>query len=387
MTLEKGWEEKNIPLFIHGDGVEYTAHNDNLLVFSWGCLLGNLPTLQNHWLLATFPKSCTSSSTWDPIWKYLKWSLTALAAGTHPTTDPDGKPLEKGSTFFKFKGKPLHPNHYKATLWSIIGGHEFFSNTLKLPHWSSHFPCWECDTENFPGAAFGKGYKEICLEKQEFQVYSHEECLADPWSDHPLFQLPWVSSKNVRGDPLHILFCKGLYSHVIGGILHYICYYEGPKKKQAKKPADRLGVLFTQVQLQYAEQKCKNRLSNLKLSMLTDPQKHWSKYATLDAKGGETRHLLPALIPVMKTAFAETMDSAEENMIAVAESLEKLVKLWDDAGAFLTAQEYAKSLGLASTFLAKYHWLHLWSLEKDRKSFNIVAKHHTFIHLVWGANS
>ena len=134
---------------------------------------------------------------------------------------------------------------------------------------------------------------------------------------------------------------------------------EGPKKKQTKKPADRLGVLFTQVQLQYAEQNCKNRLSNLKLSMLTDPQKPWSKYATLDAKGGETRHLLPALTPVIKTAFAETMNPAEENMIAVLESLEKLVKLWDDAGIFLTSQEYAKSLGLASTFLAKYQWLHL----------------------------
>ena len=108
--------------------MEYTAHNDNLLVFSCSCLLRNLPTLQNHWLLATFPKSCTSSSTWEPIWKYLKWSLTALAAGTHthPTADPDGKPLEKGSIFFKFKGKALHPNHYKATLWSIIGDHEFF---------------------------------------------------------------------------------------------------------------------------------------------------------------------------------------------------------------------------------------------------------------------
>ena len=151
------------------------------------------------------------------------------------------KAFGKGLHFLQVQGqtfasKPLqsHPVVYH---WRS----RFFSNTLKLPHWSSHFPCWECDTENFPGAAFGKGYKEICLEKQEFQVYSHEECLADPWSDHPLFQLPWVSSKNVRGDPLHILFCKGLYSHVIGGILHYICYYEGPKKNKPKSLQIGLG--------------------------------------------------------------------------------------------------------------------------------------------------
>ena len=62
MSLEKDWENKTIPLFIHGDGVDY-ANNDNLLVFSWGCLASNLPTLLNHWLLACFPKSCGTKKT------------------------------------------------------------------------------------------------------------------------------------------------------------------------------------------------------------------------------------------------------------------------------------------------------------------------------------
>lgn len=384
MSLEKDWENLNIPIFVHGDGVDY-ANNDNLLVFSWGSLLSGLNTLLTHWLLACFPKSCGKKETWEVIWKHLLWSFEALANGKHPVTDPDGKPLEKGSPFYASKGQLLHPKGYKGVLWSVIGDMEFFANTLGLPHWASHWPCWECDAQNFTPCAFGKGYKEICLEKQTFEVYSHADCLADPWSGHALFQLPHVSSKHVRGDPLHILFCKGLYSHLIGGILHYMCYYEGPKKKVTVKPADRLAVIFTQVQAYYSEQQCQCRLTNLRLSMFTEPAKPWSKHPVLDCKGGEARHLLPAFTPVIQTAFADTMEACEQHMITAATSLEKLVQLWDDMGTFPTQGEYEKGLKLASAFLHSYNWLNMWSLEKDRNCFNIVAKHHSFIHLVWNA--
>ena len=136
MTREKGWEEFCIPLFVHGDGVEY-ANTDNLMVFSWGSLLTGLGTLLRHWLLASFPKSCGKKETWQRIWACLHWSFQALASGRHPTVSPDGKPLEKGSLFYKLQGQLLHPKGYKAVLWSVIGDHVFFSNTLGLPHWAS----------------------------------------------------------------------------------------------------------------------------------------------------------------------------------------------------------------------------------------------------------
>ena len=195
------------------------------MVFSWGCQLGSHPTLLRHWLLASFPKSCTSPKTWDTIWKHLQWSFKALAAGTHPSLGPDQEPLEKGSLFEKLAGLPLHPNKYKGILWSLIGDHEYFANALGLPHWNSHRPCWECDAQNFSPCTFGKGYKEICLEKQKFHVFSHQESMKSPPSKHAIFTLPHLSARNVRGDPLHILFCKGIYGHVIGGILHYLCFF------------------------------------------------------------------------------------------------------------------------------------------------------------------
>ena len=100
MYLEKHWKEKTIPLFIHGDGVAF-QNRDTILVFSWGSLLGDKGSLEKHFLLANYPKSCTNEKTWPPLWKWLKWSFESLGKSKHPNVDPDGKSLEKGSPFGK----------------------------------------------------------------------------------------------------------------------------------------------------------------------------------------------------------------------------------------------------------------------------------------------
>ena len=123
--------------------------------------------------------------------------------------------------------------------------------------------------------------------------------------------------------------------------------------------------------------------------MFTDPKKPWAKNASLDCKGAEARHLLPALLPVLKLMLSlekdEALGKVHEQMLCAAESLEKLVSLWDGASTILTAAEYEESLALGKAFLDAYLFLHHWSLEKDRCRFHIVAKHHTFIHLLWNS--
>ena len=148
------------------------------------------------------------------------------------------------------------------------------------------------------------------------------------------------------------------------------------------RPWKRLGLIFEEVQKEYREQGLDNRLTNLKLSMFTDASKPWASTASLHVKAGEAKHLLPALVPVLEQIFAGTMKEEEQNMIHAASSLEKLVKLWDTAGDFLTPGEFGKAFTLGKEFLLAYKWLNSWSLEKDRNSFAIVAKHHTFLHLL-----
>ena len=173
---------------------------------------------------------------------------------------------------------------WKGCIFSIQGDHELYSNVLKLPHWASHYPCWDCDCENFTGCDPEKGMKELDLGKSNCHVWSHAEQLANPWSDHPLFQLPHVSAKNVRGAPMHILFCNGVYSHMIGSILH--CWFERLGKVCKKKPWKRLGLIFQETQGEYKAQGLSNRLTNLRLSMFTDSSKPWAGKASLCCKAG-----------------------------------------------------------------------------------------------------
>ena len=110
-----------------------------------------------------------------------------------------------------------------------------------------------------------------------------------------------------------------------------------------ERPWKRLGLIFEEVQTEYREQGLDNRLTNLKLSMFTDASKPWASTASLHVKAGEAKHLLPALVPVLEKIFASTMKEEEQKMIHAASSLEKLVRLWDTAGDFLTPGEFGKA--------------------------------------------
>ena len=100
-------------------------------------------------------------------------------------------------------------------------------------------------------------------------------------------------------------------------------------------------MLFEQIQVEFSFQEATTRLTNLKISMFTDAQKPWSKWANPDVKGGEAKHLLPALIPVIKRLFDKSRLPEEVNMILAAEGLERLVTsgiLWKSFPQMLNLQ-------------------------------------------------
>ena len=107
MKETKGWEDLCIPIYVHGDGVDFT-NNDSLMVFSWGSLLSNHKTLLSHWLLACFPKSCGTKETWEAIWKWL--GLVLQSIGIWPPSQVWGQtnePLEKGSMLASLAGPAI----------------------------------------------------------------------------------------------------------------------------------------------------------------------------------------------------------------------------------------------------------------------------------------
>ena len=112
---------------MHGDVVEF-QNRGSLLVFSWGTLLSSMNSLQNHMLVAAWPKSCQHPDTRDPIWKWA-W-----------------KPLEKASipcwililtlwrvAWKSFKASPLHPSGFKAVCGLWLGAKNIFQMLWNCP--------------------------------------------------------------------------------------------------------------------------------------------------------------------------------------------------------------------------------------------------------------
>ena len=69
----------------------------------------------------------------------------------------------------------------------------------------------------------------------------------------------------------------------------FFCWYEGPGAVCKKKPWEVLALLFSQVQVEYSERGTARRLTNLRLSMFSDPKNPWKRTADLDCKGGEAK--------------------------------------------------------------------------------------------------
>ena len=374
---------KVLPLFLHSDGVEFQTR-DTILTWNFGGLLSLENSLAAHLLICSFPKSCTIDSTWVPIMKYMKLSFESLQDGFHPCVGPDNEPLPKGSMMEKLAGQPLTSQGFKAVLWSIQGDHEMYSNVLNLGHWKNMNPCWECNCQQplTKGKPCPKGlsFKILKEEDQKFKYISHSEALAKGSSTHPLFTIEGLSTKMVRHDGLHVMFCRGICSHLCGSLLHYMCYLDG-RGKQSVKPSDRLSILWSQIQEEYKAQKTSTRLTNLKMSMICDVAKPHQEWAILACKGAETKGLLAALLPVVK----QILDATEEHhqhMVSALAAMVSLVDLFDDSGMFLDKRIYTKARKLGQDFFSSYSWLNQWAEAEERYLFHITLKAHTFHHLI-----
>ena len=374
----QNWKKMCIPLWVHGDGVEY-ASKDSLMCWSWGPLMTNFSEVEAKFLLTSFPKSCTSPETWRDLMVEICWSFNALVKGVHPTHDSSGTPLKKGSPFYEKKGQPLATG-YKAVIWSIQGDAEFFSNHLLLPHWASHFPCMECNCRQSE-ACPSKCFKTIEMDKQNFVTVTNKQAAEKPPSKHPLFhQIPGVTTKFVRRDALHILWCHGIYSHLLGSIMHYLIYNDGPGRQKVA-PQQRLSLLWEALQKEYKALRSTTRLTNLKLSMFCDPAKPHGSHPCLSTKGSEAKHLLLPFLKVSKALLDDTVWH-EATMLQAMQEMHNLVELFDLADIVPEAEEHKKAMAFAKGFLDNYSMLNAWALEEGNLLFHKVMKFHTFQHLV-----
>lgn len=319
--------------------------------------------------------------------KWLKWSLEALQDGIHPCVGPDGEPLPKGSVFERLAGESLTAAGHRAVVWSVQGDHEMYSNVLQLPHWNNQAPCWECDcmrplTKGEPCPA-GKSFKLLRPSEQSFEYTKNPEALTKGKSTHMLFDIPGLSTRMIRHDGLHVLFVHGVCGHLLGGVLHYLCFWDG-RGKQSVKPSDRLATIFTQIQDKYKQFGSTTRLTNLKMSMVVDMKKPHGSYPALQCKGAETKHFMKPFLETIKLLLTKD-DPIHQSMVQSLQALVELVDLFDQADLFLSRAEYSQAVDFGKRFFDHYQDLVGWAKSEDKMLWNVTIKFHMLHHLILNA--
>jgi len=377
----ENWKGEFIPCFIHGDGAAFQTR-DSLMAFSWGSLLSNQASVDMSFLLAGFPKSCTikdghAHSTWKPVWEWIVWSFKAAFQGVHPDKDPFGQPFPSNTLFAKLAGSPLNPKGYKLCAWVLQGDHEYFSNMLDLPHWSSNKCCWSCNTLADSAELTWKTLKQSPTGWQE---YSIQDAIANQ-PEHPFFSLPGVTPLSVGHDGLHVLFCKGVLSYVMGGCLHTMLW---PKKgRQSMPPQKRLDLIWSRVQQLYSQNKSSTRFTNLTMSMICNADKPWADVPFLKAKGAECKHFLPVLAIIAREV--STGSEHDVHRTRVLQVISEFCALLDSRGMFLTQSESTNAVHLIDEFFEHVLWLQNWAQTEERLAYHVTIKFHMLHHLALAA--
>ena len=383
LFAEMGWTRADltnaIPLFLHGDGVEYTE-NDSLEVCDFGPLLGYGDSMGCTFLCFAFPNSCCIPSseknrgTMGALCAKVASSFKSCMVGLHPMDDC-GKAWPIGSSEALMAGQPLTQKGYKFVVWALTGDHEHYANFLKLPHWSKHQFCWCCDADRTKPTKKGFDFRDG---KMNLKLRKVEEELEKRLSWHSFFEIPGVTSFSVFHDPLHVLFTKGVLSHLYGSFIHTLCY--SGKGHQAVPPSQRLAIIVQRMQELYTEMGIESRIGGLQLSMICDPSKPHKDYPTFRAKGSETKHLLPVLIQISQ----ETLDRSEpmtEHRHKAFTAIYDFCKLMETSPDVPGDALGAMAVHSVKTFLCEYKWLSDWAVAQERMLYHMVPKFHLLWHL------
>ena len=122
MVALEGVQDKSkcIPLFIHQDAGEF-QDRDSLNVVSMGSMLNSAGnSLDKNLLIAAWPKSCESPSTWKTIWLWIVWCFQAMLTGIFPSADPWKQAFDPNSKRGQLAGKPILKGGYTAVLWAML---------------------------------------------------------------------------------------------------------------------------------------------------------------------------------------------------------------------------------------------------------------------------
>lgn len=390
----KTWEKKKhktVPLWLHGDGVEFST--DSLLLFSFGGCLNGLQQSQasagglkqsqaarglkqSHVMDAAFyvagwPKSATHADTWTEFFTILSWSFKSMWLGFHPSKDWKGNPVT--GSMAELAGKPLTQDKLRFYVWNYLGDLEYFANVLKMPHWCRHEFCWWCDCHKQQNGKSPWDFRD----DPGWKLHSPAKLKAQPPSTHPLLvKIPGgLVAYRPAIDLLHTVDL-GVSVRICGSILYSWCFQGNATKADATK---NMRVLWESIQQKYKSMKVAERFTNLTLSQFINVDKTSTAVPLLKGKAAEIRHLVPVLASV---AWDKAQAGGGLKQSHIAQCLHNLACFYDtvaSADFFMTAAEAAEAFSCVQKCFQHYAWLQQEA--KNPCLFQFSPKFHWAYHL------
>ena len=216
--------ELRVPVGIHGDdaGVQGV---ESVTVITWGSVAVESPTLDSRLIFCMLKESeAVKPESLHKVFKVLAWSLAALAEGTFPTADEEGR--EFGPDYHPARaaaaGQPLTSDGHRGCWAEMRGDWKFLHESLGTrQYYQANACCHLCaavksgpDRRLYSNFARNCELRRACVTSDDWL----EAAAADPDPVSPLLRIPGFNIWRVRFDIMHTLDL-GVLTHVLPSAL------------------------------------------------------------------------------------------------------------------------------------------------------------------------
>lgn len=370
----ENWQQRAIPIVLHGDGAKFTVdHRNSLMVTSWR------PLLCKNFEFGTFylwslPKLIAAKGrhhgvdTHRELWKHCVHLFNGLFFGLHPLTDPDGNSWQGGIEVER-AGSRVAAGDFFFVVWCLAGDLPYLAEEYGLNHFNSNDFCWMCDANRtdvpFTDVSDGAQWRDRQM----------------PWdigralrpSDHPIWDLAGVSRWHAPGDLMHT-GCLGVLLWLLGGVL-YELIYDGPFGGRLE---DRRRALWDCICTKYDQLRvaASSRIPDIEL----DRFRQTHAFAELRAKAAHARHLLPVLCEVCRDL--STGSRRDLHRLAALDNINSIYNAVQHHDLVIPIGAHAIMIRNVNEFLQHYHWLTANSLAAGELCYQMTTKFHYLFHIV-----
>ena len=350
-----------IPICLHEDAGPYAkGHSMNIINFS--SLLARGPQESTKFIITSHIKTAEekpNSESLAKFWAEIIADFDELAASDKLVDPSDGG------------------DQWRVILLFGKGDMEMRVQTWGLPGWQHAIDvCPNCManraerpyTDNRQSA----GWRPTSLQSMPNSFFMDR--LAQP--RHPLTLSKYFHKWFAILDVMHVMDCKGVTSHVAGGVLRYLIVNE---ERLGRNQDMRLANLNLKMDKFQTKNKTPSRMPPFRENNFISSD-GWYQLSGQLIKAANTRHLVPWLVEVAEEYFDKPtkFDRAVKSLV---QNLQVMYQILYSAGTFLKPEELTNLNSCVLKFGIRYQFLREHFKANNEYFFNFVHKVHAMQHL------